>query len=237
MNVLLIGGGGREHALAWKLAQSPGLDRLYAAPGNPGIARHAVLAELDIADHVAVARFCHARDIGLVVIGPERLPKVARQAGQWVSKMRRYVDDVKSDFNRQLELSELRDLKKDVEEAARSIEGSVGGAVRMNAGGHGRETADVLVEAEVLAIAAGTRPEARSVETLGLGYRTSNLRPREIVVGAEFALEPASVADCSTVRSRAGSFQYVRAAACTSTSSTSSAPRSSARLRASVVTA
>jgi sec-independent protein translocase protein TatB len=65
----------------------------------------------------------------LVVIGPERLPKVARQAGQWVTKMRRYVDDVKSDFNRQLELSELRDLKKDVEEAARSIEGSVGGAV------------------------------------------------------------------------------------------------------------
>ena len=65
----------------------------------------------------------------LVVIGPERLPKVARQAGQWMSKMRRYVDDVKSDFNRQLELSELRDLKKDVEEAARSIEGSVGGAV------------------------------------------------------------------------------------------------------------
>ena len=65
----------------------------------------------------------------LVVIGPERLPKVARQAGQWMTKMRRYVDDVKSDFNRQLELSELRNLKKDVEEAARSIEGSVGGAV------------------------------------------------------------------------------------------------------------
>jgi sec-independent protein translocase protein TatB len=65
----------------------------------------------------------------LVVIGPERLPKVARQAGQWVTKMRRYVDDVKTDFNRQLELSELRDLKKDVEEAARSIEGSVGGAM------------------------------------------------------------------------------------------------------------
>lgn len=65
----------------------------------------------------------------LLVIGPERLPKVARQAGQWVSKMRRYVDDVKSDFNRQIELSELRDLKKDVEEAARSIEGSVGGAM------------------------------------------------------------------------------------------------------------
>ena len=65
----------------------------------------------------------------LVVIGPERLPRVARQAGQWVTKMRRYVDDVKSDFNRQIELSELRDLKKNVEDAARSIEGSVGGAV------------------------------------------------------------------------------------------------------------
>jgi sec-independent protein translocase protein TatB len=65
----------------------------------------------------------------LVVIGPERLPKVARQAGQWTSKMRRYVDDVKSDFNRQIELSELRNLKKDVEQAARSIEGDVGGAV------------------------------------------------------------------------------------------------------------
>ena len=65
----------------------------------------------------------------LVVIGPERLRRVAGQAGQWVTKMRRYVDDVKSDFNRQIELSELRDLKKNVEDAARSIEGSVGGAV------------------------------------------------------------------------------------------------------------
>mgnify|MGYP001284777178 CR=1 FL=1 len=67
--------------------------------------------------------------VALVVIGPERLPKVARQAGQWITKLRRYVDDVKSDFNRQVELSELRNLKKDVEDAARSIEGSVGSAV------------------------------------------------------------------------------------------------------------
>lgn len=67
--------------------------------------------------------------VALVVIGPERLPKVARQAGQWTTKLRRYVDDVKADFNRQIELSELRNLKKDVEDAARSIEGSVGSAV------------------------------------------------------------------------------------------------------------
>jgi len=71
MNVLLIGSGGREHALAWKLAQSPGLGTLYAAPGNPGIARHARLVALDPADEGAVVAFCRDHTIGLVVIGPE----------------------------------------------------------------------------------------------------------------------------------------------------------------------
>ena len=71
MNILLLGGGGREHALAWKLAQSPGLDTLYAAPGNPGIAQHATLVDLDAADHRAVLDFCIRHSIGLVVIGPE----------------------------------------------------------------------------------------------------------------------------------------------------------------------
>ncbi|MET0508475.1 MAG: Sec-independent protein translocase protein TatB [Burkholderiaceae bacterium] len=63
--------------------------------------------------------------VALIVIGPERLPKVARQAGQWITKLRRYVDDVKSDFNRQVELSELKNLRSQVEDAARSIEGEV----------------------------------------------------------------------------------------------------------------
>jgi phosphoribosylamine--glycine ligase len=71
MNILLLGSGGREHALAWKLAQSAICDRLYAAPGNPGIAQHAELVTLDAADHPAVAAFCEAQRIGLVVIGPE----------------------------------------------------------------------------------------------------------------------------------------------------------------------
>ena len=71
MNVLLIGSGGREHALAWKLAASPLLTRLYAAPGNPGIAREAECVSLDIADHDAVVAFCHEKAIGLVVVGPE----------------------------------------------------------------------------------------------------------------------------------------------------------------------
>jgi phosphoribosylamine--glycine ligase len=71
MNVLLIGSGGREHALAWKLAQSPLLGKLYAAPGNPGIAGEAELAALDPADHRAVVDFCRRQSIGLVVVGPE----------------------------------------------------------------------------------------------------------------------------------------------------------------------
>jgi phosphoribosylamine--glycine ligase len=71
MNVLLIGSGGREHALAWKMAQSPRLDKLYAAPGNPGIAAHAGLVALDPADHRAVVDFCRRHSIGLVAIGPE----------------------------------------------------------------------------------------------------------------------------------------------------------------------
>ncbi len=71
MNILLIGSGGREHALAWKLAQSPLCDTLYAAPGNPGIAQVATLIDLDIRDHAAVVRFCADRAVALVVIGPE----------------------------------------------------------------------------------------------------------------------------------------------------------------------
>ena len=69
--MLLIGSGGREHALAWKLAQSPLIGRLYAAPGNPGIAREAELVALNAADHRAVIDFCRRHQIGLAVIGPE----------------------------------------------------------------------------------------------------------------------------------------------------------------------
>lgn len=67
----MIGSGGREHALAWKLARSPLLGTLYAAPGNPGIAQVATLVPLDVADHAAVVRFCVEQTVRLVVIGPE----------------------------------------------------------------------------------------------------------------------------------------------------------------------
>jgi phosphoribosylamine--glycine ligase len=71
MNVLLIGSGGREHALSWKLAASPLLTKLYAAPGNPGIAEDAEIVALKVEDHAAVIAFCSEKKIGLVVIGPE----------------------------------------------------------------------------------------------------------------------------------------------------------------------
>ncbi|MER8366218.1 phosphoribosylamine--glycine ligase [Mesorhizobium sp. M0306] len=71
MRVLLIGSGGREHALAWKMAASPLLTKLYAAPGNPGIGGEAELVRLDVSDHAAVVRFCREKEIDLVVVGPE----------------------------------------------------------------------------------------------------------------------------------------------------------------------
>ncbi|QND49721.1 phosphoribosylamine--glycine ligase [Rhizobium lusitanum] len=71
MKVLLIGSGGREHALAWKLAQSPLMTELHAAPGNPGIAEYATLAAIDIEDHGAVVAFCKEKAIDFVVVGPE----------------------------------------------------------------------------------------------------------------------------------------------------------------------
>ena len=71
MNVLLIGSGGREHALAWKISASPLLGKLYAAPGNPGIASHAECVALDVTDHAAIVAFAREKRIGLVVVGPE----------------------------------------------------------------------------------------------------------------------------------------------------------------------
>ena len=71
MNILILGSGGREHALAWKVAASPLADKLYCAPGNAGIARAAKCVALDLADHAAVIAFAKANRIDLVVVGPE----------------------------------------------------------------------------------------------------------------------------------------------------------------------
>ncbi len=71
MNILLIGSGGREHALAWKISGSPLCDRLFIAPGNPGTARCGTNIALDPGDHAAIAAFCRTEIIDLVVVGPE----------------------------------------------------------------------------------------------------------------------------------------------------------------------
>jgi phosphoribosylamine---glycine ligase len=71
MRVLLVGSGGREHALAWKIAQSPLLEHLWAAPGNPGIARHARCLDLVADDAQGLAAFATGHGVDLVVVGPE----------------------------------------------------------------------------------------------------------------------------------------------------------------------
>src|SRR5439155_22688326 len=76
VNLLVVGGGGREHALCWNLAQSPRLTRLVAAPGNPGIARHATCVAVSVDDHDALVRLADKERPDVVVIGPE-VPLVA----------------------------------------------------------------------------------------------------------------------------------------------------------------
>ena len=76
MNVLLLGSGGREHALAWSIAASPLLSKLWCAPGNAGIAGVADCVAIDIADHARVVALCHEHKIDFVVVGPE-VPLVA----------------------------------------------------------------------------------------------------------------------------------------------------------------
>ncbi len=84
MNILLIGSGGREHALAWKMKQSPLCERLFCAPGNGGINQIAEHVDLDVDDHRAVATFAKGNDIGLVVVGPEG-PLVAGLADELIA--------------------------------------------------------------------------------------------------------------------------------------------------------
>src|SRR5207244_10092273 len=82
MRILLIGGGGREHALAWKIAQSPSVDALFAAPGNPGIARHAVCVPLAADALDGLLAFARRERIDLTVVGPEA-PLVAGLADRF----------------------------------------------------------------------------------------------------------------------------------------------------------
>ena len=71
MNVLVVGSGGREHALVWKIAQSPRVSKVFCAPGNAGIARQAECVAIDVMDIAGLADFAHREAVGLTVVGPE----------------------------------------------------------------------------------------------------------------------------------------------------------------------
>ena len=68
VNILVIGSGGREHALFWKLSESPQTERIYAIPGNPGMGE---MTDIAVTDNAAILQFAKEKDIGLVVVGPE----------------------------------------------------------------------------------------------------------------------------------------------------------------------
>ena len=72
MNVLVIGGGGREHALCWKIARSPLCTEVLCSPGNAGTSEFAPSIELDTSDHAGVVAACRSRGVDLVVVGPEQ---------------------------------------------------------------------------------------------------------------------------------------------------------------------
>ena len=71
MNILILGGGGREHALAWAIKQNPKTDRLIVAPGNAGIAQLAEVADVDVLDAATVVAFCAENAVDFVIVGPE----------------------------------------------------------------------------------------------------------------------------------------------------------------------
>src|SRR5262245_66257758 len=81
VDVLVVGSGGREHALAWRLAQSASLGRLHAAPGNPGIAKHATCHPVRAEDAEALLDLARSLGVDLVVVGPEA-PLVAGVADE-----------------------------------------------------------------------------------------------------------------------------------------------------------
>ena len=90
MKVLIVGGGGREHALAWKCAQSPRVEAVYVAPGNAGTAAEPRVSNVDIAsdDIEALVDFATRRDIGLTIVGPE-VPLVAGIVDRFAAAGRR----------------------------------------------------------------------------------------------------------------------------------------------------
>ena len=87
MNILLLGSGGREHAIAWKIAQSPKVDQLFIAPGNAGTALVGTNVNIKADDFSAIKEFALANHIDMVVVGPEDLSSSSFFASSSVSRI------------------------------------------------------------------------------------------------------------------------------------------------------
>lgn len=101
--------------------------------------------------------------VALIVVGPERLPRVARTAGALLGRLQRYVADVKADINREVELDELRKMKDSVQQAASEFESSVNEDIRKAETDLNRTVADAAAEAKPEAPAALDKPDASEV--------------------------------------------------------------------------
>ncbi|MEI7678954.1 MAG: Sec-independent protein translocase protein TatB [Betaproteobacteria bacterium] len=137
--------------------------------------------------------------VALIVIGPERLPKVARTLGHLFGRMQRYVNDVKSDISREMELEELRKLQATVEDAARAIETSVTHEISATETELTKVAADVsaaveLPAAEVSPVSEPLALETPADEPAAQPVAVAALAPSEAAPQLELGLEQASAA-------------------------------------------
>jgi len=115
--------------------------------------------------------------VALIVIGPERLPRVARTLGHLFGRLQRYVNDVKADINREIELEELRKFKTEFEDAARGFENSVNTTV------NSVQTEVAKTESELNALAHGTEPPAATQGETGTEQKgDASTRPEKTAV-------------------------------------------------------
>lgn len=137
--------------------------------------------------------------VALIVIGPERLPKVARTLGHMFGRMQRYVNDVKSDISREMELEELRKLQATVEDAARAIETSVTHQISATETELTKVAADVsaaveLPAAEVSPVSEPLALETAADEPVAQPVAVAASAPSEAAPQLELGLEQASAA-------------------------------------------
>jgi len=191
MNVLLIGGGGREHALAWALSASPLLTRLHCAPGNPGIAEVATLAQLDVTDHPTVIAYCRQHAITFVVVGPEA-PLVAGIADDLAAAGIKVFGPSKA-------AAQLEGSKGFTKDLCREFDIPTAGYERFTAAGPAREYvrrmgAPIVVKADGLAAGKGvvvamTLDEALAAVDMmfegGMGEAGASVVVEEFMTGEE----------------------------------------------------